>query len=162
MPDGTEAKVEILADGQQFVADGIHPDTGLPYLWPAGSPETVPLDQVPPITLEQAQAIVAKARELLVANGGVEKKPPPRGSSRTTGAAGADSFFAKVNAAALGNLAAWVKALFRSAEYQLGTGAWRVTAQGSRAGQTSRRTSRSIPRASRTSAASTASPRSMR
>jgi putative DNA primase/helicase len=31
LPDGTKCKVEVLAQGQQFVADGIHPDTGLPY-----------------------------------------------------------------------------------------------------------------------------------
>jgi hypothetical protein len=34
-PDGTKAKVELLGDGQQFVADGIHPDTGKPYTWSA-------------------------------------------------------------------------------------------------------------------------------
>ena len=121
MPDGSEAKVEILADGQQFVADGIHPDTGQPYLWPAGSPETVPLADVPPITLEQAQAVVAKARELIIANGGVEKSRQPRQQQAT--AAGADSFFAAVNAAALGNLAAWVRQLFPKAVYQPGPAA---------------------------------------
>jgi hypothetical protein len=125
MPDGSEAKVEILADGQQFVADGIHPDTGQPYLWPAGSPETVPLADVPPITLEQAQAVIAKARGLLLANGGVEKQPRQQQAT----AAGADSFFAAVNAAALGNLATWVRQLFPKAVYQRGTGSWRVTAK---------------------------------
>lgn len=32
-PDGKEHKLEILADGQQFVASHIHPDTGKPYIW---------------------------------------------------------------------------------------------------------------------------------
>ena len=32
-PDGTEHKVEILGDGQQFVASHIHPSTGEPYRW---------------------------------------------------------------------------------------------------------------------------------
>jgi hypothetical protein len=32
-PDGTLHKVEVLCDGQQFIADGIHPDTGEPYRW---------------------------------------------------------------------------------------------------------------------------------
>jgi hypothetical protein len=127
MPDGSEAKVEILADGQQFVASGIHPDTRQPYLWPAGSPETVPLTDVPPITLEQAQAVIAKARELLLANGGVEKPPPSR-QKRASAAAG-NSFFTAVNAAALDNLAAWVRQLFPKAVYQPGTGSWRVTAK---------------------------------
>jgi hypothetical protein len=32
-PDGTVHKVEVLGDGQQFVAEGIHEDTKLPYHW---------------------------------------------------------------------------------------------------------------------------------
>lgn len=32
---GTE-RVEVLSDGRQFVAEGIHPKTGKPYVWPRG------------------------------------------------------------------------------------------------------------------------------
>src|SRR5262245_56103905 len=32
-PDGTVHRVEVLADGQQFVAEGIHEDTQQPYRW---------------------------------------------------------------------------------------------------------------------------------
>lgn len=32
-PDGKAEKVEVLCLGQQFVAFGIHPDTGQPYRW---------------------------------------------------------------------------------------------------------------------------------
>lgn len=32
---GTE-RVEVLTDGRQFVAEGIHPKTGKPYTWPRG------------------------------------------------------------------------------------------------------------------------------
>lgn len=32
-PKGTKHKIEVLADGQQFVAYGIHPDTHKPYKW---------------------------------------------------------------------------------------------------------------------------------
>ena len=131
MPDGSEAKVELLAEGQQFVADGIHPDTGLAYLWPAGSPETVPLVDVPAITLEQAQAIVDAARALLIANGGVPKKKPqkerPRRERTPSGCQPeGNTFFAKVNSAALGNLDAWAPDVFPTAVYQSGTGAYRV------------------------------------
>jgi hypothetical protein len=35
--DGTEHKIEFLCDGQQFVVDGIHPDTGKPYSWHGGT-----------------------------------------------------------------------------------------------------------------------------
>ena len=31
--DGNREGIEILADGQQWVAFGVHPDTGLPYQW---------------------------------------------------------------------------------------------------------------------------------
>src|SRR5215470_12078400 len=32
-PDGVVHNVEVLGDGQQFVAEGIHEDTQLPYHW---------------------------------------------------------------------------------------------------------------------------------
>jgi len=32
---GDKQQVEVLADGQQFVAYAIHPDTGKPYAWPS-------------------------------------------------------------------------------------------------------------------------------
>lgn len=37
-------RVEILADGRQFVAEGTHPHTGLPYRWPSPLPK---LEDVP-------------------------------------------------------------------------------------------------------------------
>jgi hypothetical protein len=32
-PDGKVHKIELLCDGQQFVVEGIHPDTKQPYVW---------------------------------------------------------------------------------------------------------------------------------
>ena len=40
-PNGDESRVEVLANGQQFVAFGIHPKTGKPYEWFGGDPLTV-------------------------------------------------------------------------------------------------------------------------
>src|SRR6516165_2556038 len=40
--DGTSEKLEWLADGQQFCAFGIHPDTRKPYTWRGGEPGLVP------------------------------------------------------------------------------------------------------------------------
>jgi hypothetical protein len=37
-PDGTRHKIEILADGQQWVTSGTHPDTHAPYRWINGEP----------------------------------------------------------------------------------------------------------------------------
>lgn len=47
--------VEILGDGQQFVAAGIHPVTGKPYEWPAG---IVAAADLTPITPEAARALL--------------------------------------------------------------------------------------------------------
>jgi hypothetical protein len=45
--DGAKAQVELLAEGQQLVADGIHPDTGEFYFWTDCSPAEVALVELP-------------------------------------------------------------------------------------------------------------------
>ena len=58
-PDGSEQKIEFLADGQQFVAFGIHPETHKPYSWHGHySPLTVSRDELPYIHQEEAEALV--------------------------------------------------------------------------------------------------------
>jgi putative DNA primase/helicase len=42
-------RVEILAEGQQFVAYGIHPDTRQPYQWLRGGPDTIAWSDLPVI-----------------------------------------------------------------------------------------------------------------
>lgn len=60
-PDGKKHRVEILGDGQQFVAFGIHPDTGKEYRWVGDSnPLNTPVDELPTITHDQAKEIVAE------------------------------------------------------------------------------------------------------
>jgi Bifunctional DNA primase/polymerase, N-terminal len=55
-----EGGVELLSEGNQFVAFGMHPDTGRPYEWPTGfSPENVALSDVPQATHEQVRALIA-------------------------------------------------------------------------------------------------------
>lgn len=54
--DGHEQAIEVLADGQQFVGIGTHPDTKKPYRWTSGkdsNPLSVPADFLPEITVEQ-------------------------------------------------------------------------------------------------------------
>jgi hypothetical protein len=71
-PDGTKQKVEFLAEGQQFVAYGIHPDTGKAYRWHNVDDGAEPLHrklseliEVTPDQLRQcAQAVAAKLIEL--------------------------------------------------------------------------------------------------
>ena len=50
--------VEVLANGQYFVADGIHPVTKQKYTWHDGSPENVHAKDLLPIIEEQAHKIV--------------------------------------------------------------------------------------------------------
>lgn len=55
---GRNTKVEILADGQQFVAAHIHPDTGKPYQWLDGkSVLNTPREDLPILTKDHAEAI---------------------------------------------------------------------------------------------------------
>lgn len=63
-------KVEILGDGQQFVAYHIHPDTGSPYEWiTKDSPLTVNAADLPVLTHDDALAIVAEFERYAVAAG---------------------------------------------------------------------------------------------
>ena len=56
---GLTHRVEILGDGQQFVAFAVHPDTGEPYHWITDdSLADVAHDDLPVITADQAQALV--------------------------------------------------------------------------------------------------------
>jgi hypothetical protein len=57
--EGSGCKVEVLGHGQQFVADGIHPDGGR-YGWEAErGPHTSPPVDLPSITEQQVSDIIA-------------------------------------------------------------------------------------------------------
>ena len=72
---GTKEKrlVEILGEGQQFAAYGVHPDTGMPYEWPndffAGEPLQTPLNQLPEVTPDTLREVARKITEKLSALG---------------------------------------------------------------------------------------------
>ncbi|MDI1263883.1 MAG: AAA family ATPase [bacterium] len=57
-------RVEILSDGRQFVAHGIHPKTKAPYAWPFA---IKPFDQLPVFSPEQIVALLNELRTLLPA-----------------------------------------------------------------------------------------------
>ncbi|KAF0170347.1 MAG: hypothetical protein FD162_3565 [Rhodobacteraceae bacterium] len=73
MLDGTVARVEVLATGQQFVGFGIHPDTKAPYHWPERSPLEVALADLPPVSKESCAAFIAAADTYLRQHGGQSK-----------------------------------------------------------------------------------------
>lgn len=70
MLDGTVARVEVLATGQQFVAFGIHPGTKAPYHWPNRSPLEVPLSDLPVVSRDTCAAFIAAAEDALRKAGG--------------------------------------------------------------------------------------------
>lgn len=72
---GRTAKLEVLGDGQQFVALHVHPDTHKPYRWLGkhGVHDT-PVDELPEITREDAEAIRDEFERLARERGWQEKK----------------------------------------------------------------------------------------
>jgi hypothetical protein len=65
-PDSrTVHKVEVLADGQQFIADGVHPDTGKPYTWQGGDLLSVPHERLPLLDLATARCFIGKAAAVM-------------------------------------------------------------------------------------------------
>jgi hypothetical protein len=54
-PNGDECRIEFLCEGQQFIADGLHQDTGQPYTWRGGDPTTTPRDELPEVSPAEAR-----------------------------------------------------------------------------------------------------------
>ena len=62
---GSKHAVEVLAEGQQFVAFGIHPSTNEPYKWVRGkSIADISHSDLPTISKDQAEAFIAYFEEL--------------------------------------------------------------------------------------------------
>lgn len=61
---GNNDRVEILSDGRQFVAHGVHATTGKPYTWPR---PLVPFDQLPIVPAARVIAFLEELRTLLPA-----------------------------------------------------------------------------------------------
>ena len=80
-------KLEFLADGQQVVLFGIHPDTRKPYRWHGGKPGQIKLDDLPAIRRDEAQALIEAAVELLVRDFGYKPAPTRRRPREGNGAA---------------------------------------------------------------------------
>lgn len=59
--------IEILARGQQFVIEAIHPETGQPYHWPFESLADLDISQLPAVTEAQCRAFANAAFDRLPA-----------------------------------------------------------------------------------------------
>ncbi len=84
-------KIEFLADGQQVVLFGVHPDTRRPYRWHGGKPGEIKLNDLPSIRQDEAQALIETAAELLVRDFGYQPAPTRRKRREGNGAAAAEA-----------------------------------------------------------------------
>src|SRR5262249_54254338 len=82
---GKGQKLEFLADGQQIVVDGIHPDTHKPYAWHGGTPLEIKRKELPYVREEDARDLVETAAELLCRDcgyGRAAKRPKKEGNGQ--------------------------------------------------------------------------------
>jgi hypothetical protein len=67
---GEQHEIEILGDGQQFVAYAIHKDTGLPYRWDTeDQPLTIHAEDLTVITADQCRELLSFFVEICVEEG---------------------------------------------------------------------------------------------
>lgn len=71
--NGNENKVEVLADGQQFIVSGTHPDTAKPYTWRPQALQAVAYERLPSINECEASILIEQITALLRATGWKEK-----------------------------------------------------------------------------------------
>jgi hypothetical protein len=108
--NGHKCQVEVLGVGQQFVAYGIHPETGRAYEWHNGSPAEIPLADLPAISWPDIEMLLANAEAYFAPRGTLIKSPSnPRDNERRS--ADSDHPWAILNSHALANLDAWVPQL---------------------------------------------------
>ena len=60
--------IEVLGMGQQFIAYGVHPDTGQPYNWPVSTLADLSPEDLPAITEAQAREFAKEAYQLIPAD----------------------------------------------------------------------------------------------
>jgi hypothetical protein len=72
-PSGAACKVEILANGQQVIVAGTHPDTGQPYIW---NGELGAYSDLHELTEEMARTIVDNATNIMRTKGWPEAGKP--------------------------------------------------------------------------------------
>lgn len=123
---GHKCQIEVLGKGQQFVAFGLHPETGRDYEWIGDSPLNVRFADLPVIVPDDLDRFLAESESRMAAVGLPEKK---HDKSSTQVLQGGETFWQRVNTSALANADAWVPSLFSGAHKEAGTGAWRVSSK---------------------------------
>ena len=75
LQSGCMAKVEVLGKGQQFVADGIHPRTALPYTWVERSIGDVAFHELPETDEKTVKQFLKLVDDIMLESGLQERKP---------------------------------------------------------------------------------------
>jgi putative DNA primase/helicase len=90
-PNGSAEKIEFLADGQQVVVAGIHPETRRPYGWHGGEPGQIARNDLPYIREEEAQHLIDEIVDILVRDFGYQRAAErPRNRRKGNGDADID------------------------------------------------------------------------
>lgn len=132
---GDLGKIEILGNGQQFVAYGTHPG-GAEFEWLESGPDIVKRDDVPVLTPEHEAEIKRRLYEEL----GIELDPAPehlappqpaapRLTTSVPEVSSGSDFFTRIKDEALRRLGEWVPVAFPKAKFQPGTGAWSISSR---------------------------------
>lgn len=121
--NGQKCQVEVLGAGQQFVAFGTHPDIKQPYVWSGGDLLSIPYTDLPEIQPEDLDAFLIDAEAILAEAGEPRRAPTPQRDVAPSG----ESFWRRVNSAALADSDCWIRQVFPGAKRESGTGAWRVS-----------------------------------
>jgi hypothetical protein len=86
--NGSAEKIEFLADGQQVVVNGVHPETGKRYHWHGGEPGEIARTDLPSIREEEAQRLIDGIVDLLVRDFNYQRargRPRKRGKGKSKG-----------------------------------------------------------------------------
>lgn len=70
LPGGGPFKVEVLAQGQQYVLHGVHASTGLPYQWPDGDLASLGAAALPEIDAADRDRFLDDVEAAVIAAGG--------------------------------------------------------------------------------------------
>jgi hypothetical protein len=84
-PNGSQEKIEFLADGAQVVAFGIHPETKKPYRWHGGQPGDTRLEELPYIREAEAHMLVNELVQILIDQFGYMRAKERPGKHKSKG-----------------------------------------------------------------------------
>jgi hypothetical protein len=91
-PNGDTHRVEVLCNGQQIIAHGTHPNTGMPYMWVGGEPGSVLRDDLPYLDAKMAQDFIAKATEVMRGRGWIVQGKQKSSDTRKSNSSAASDF----------------------------------------------------------------------